>query len=369
MRVLVWQWSRFGGAPRFAAALADGLRALPDTESVLSLSTGAEFLHSAAAPACDLPVATYAGLAGFALRFAAAPFAVRPLAGRIRALAPDVAVCALPGPLDLLMAAALRRLHVPFVVLVHDADHHPGDGLPLQMLLQRALCRRAAAIGALSGHVGARLAAQGLAGTRARPLIRLRHPPMGFAVPPPRTRHAQSLRLLFFGRLLPYKGLDLLLDALVLLGPQPGLAVRVVGHGSDSGVLQRLRALPDVTVENRWVPEDEVSALVGWADAVVLPYREASQSGVAAVALAAGRRVLGTCVGGLAEQLAGNPLAMLCKPDAASLADGVRRLLDDPVLAGEPGPADSAAAWRDMAAALRHELQTLPRRNMSPRGA
>ena len=82
------------------------------------------------------------------------------LAGRLRGLAPDVAICAMPGPLDLLMAAALHRLGIPMVVTVHDADLHPGDGLPLQMALQRALIRRATALVALTGHVANRLRQQ-----------------------------------------------------------------------------------------------------------------------------------------------------------------------------------------------------------------
>ncbi len=367
MRALVWQWSRRGSAPRFATLLADGLRRLPDTEALLSLSTRAELLRSVSAPRCDLPVATYDGLAGFVLRAAAGLFTVRPLAARIRALAPDVAVCALPGPLDLLMATALRHVAVPFVVLVHDADLHPGDGLPLQTALQRALCRRAAALGALSGYVGEQLIAQGLAG-HPRPLLRLNHPPMNFAAPPPRIRPPQSLRLLSFGRLLPYKGLDLLADALALLGPQPGLEVRIVGHGPASDVLNRLRAMPGVTVENRWVPEDEIGALLGWSDALVLSYREASQSGVAAAALAAGRRVLGTRVGGLAEQLACNDLALLCEPDATSVAAGLRQLLDERVPVAGAEPADAATAWRDMAATLRDGLAMLLQ-NTSSHGA
>jgi glycosyltransferase involved in cell wall biosynthesis len=89
---------------------------------------------------------------------------------------------------------------------------------------------------------------------------------------------------------------------------------------------------------------------------------------VAAAALAAGRRVLGTRVGGLAEQLAGNDLAMLCEPDAASLAAGLRRLLDDPVTTAGAEPAGAATAWRDMAATLRDGLAMLLE-NTSPRSA
>lgn len=358
MNVLVWQWGRFGSGPRLAATLADALRALPGTGAVLSLASGAELLRSSAAPHCDLPVATYAGMPTFLLRAMCTPVAVRRLAERIAGLRPDVAVCMMPGPLDLVMAGALRRIGVPFVVLVHEADPHPGDGRPLQMWLQRALCRRAAAIGALTSHVGARLRAQGLAGTHDRPLFLLSHPPVAFDVPPRRTDPDRTLRLLAFGRLLPYKGLDLLAEALSLLGPSPRLAVRIVGSGPESAPLAALRALPGVTVENRWVAEDEIGTLLGWSDALVLPYREASQSGVAAAALAAGRRVLATRVGGLAEQLAHAPGAILCEPDPKSLLAGLRRLLETPG-AVDAVPADAEAAWRELAASLVRQIQVL----------
>jgi glycosyltransferase involved in cell wall biosynthesis len=110
-----------------------------------------------------------------------------------------------------------------------------------------------------------------------------------------------------------------------------------------------LQALPGVTVENRWVLEDEVGDLLGWSDALVLPYREASQSGVAAAALAAGRRVLATRVGGLEEQLAGAPGAILCEPDAESLLAGLRRLLDRPRGTDFPFAVDTSTAfpWND----------------------
>jgi glycosyltransferase involved in cell wall biosynthesis len=348
-RVLVWQWGRFGGAPRFATQLAEGFSELPGIEVSLSLSSGAEILREDSPPRCDLLVDTYGTVAGFIIRAATAPFSLRGLIRRIRALRPDIAVCALPGPLDLLMAVALWWLRVPFFVLVHDADAHPGDGFPLQMKLQRVLCRRANAVAVLTAYVGDRLLSQKLAGTPGRPLVRLRHPPMRYTFPPPREREQGVFRLLSFGRLLPYKGLDLLADSLKLLGAHPGLVVRVVGSGPESQELSILRDLPGVTVENRWVPETEVGAVFGWADAVVLSYREASQSGVAACALAAHRHVVATNVGGLAEQLGDEPLAILCEPTASSLANGIRLVIGEP----RHAPAVRAAdGWREIGRSL-----------------
>jgi len=84
--------------------------------------------------------------------------------------------------------------------------------------------------------------------------------------------------------------------------------------------------------------------LLGWSDALILPYREASQSGVAAAAIAAGRPVIATNVGGLREQLSVSPQAVLCDPDADCLSQAILHWLDTPVQLTTP--VDSTAAWR-----------------------
>ena len=67
MKILVWQWGRFGGGPLMAVELAAALRAQPGFAVVLSLARGAEIC---ATSPCDWPVKTYAGRAGFMWRVA-----------------------------------------------------------------------------------------------------------------------------------------------------------------------------------------------------------------------------------------------------------------------------------------------------------
>lgn len=351
MRILVWQWGRRGAGPLFATRLAEALRSVTGTEVVLSLATGAEILQAEAAPYCDLPVDTYTGAASYVWKLLQTPRVVTSLIRRIRALKPDMAICAMPGPLDLLHLGALRRLRIPVVVMVHDADRHPGDGYPLLMTLQRQLVRRADAVVALSNHVASRLVEQG-AVDHGRLFVQ-RIPPLVFGpLPPPPRAHGGAPRLLFFGRLLPYKGLNLLQAAMRELQPACSWVLRVVGTGPESTDLDALGAIPGVTVENRWVPDNEIGALIAWADILVLPYLEASQSGVAPTAIAAGRIVVGTRVGGLAEQLGNERLARLCEPNAASLAAALRELLRELPRATFPQPTDPRRNWEEFAREL-----------------
>lgn len=359
MRVLVWQWGRRGGGPRFAACLARGLSELPDAEALLALSSGAEILRAPDAPRCDLALPFYESIPGLVGRALRAPLFVAATTRWLGDAAPALAICALPGPLDLLMHAALRRAGVPMAVVVHDADPHPGDGYPMLAALNRALVRRADGVIALTEHVAARLRAQGVVQAGVPLLTGAGHPPFAFGAAPPPRAHGGKLRVLSFGRLLPYKGLDLLADALRRLGERE-MEVRVVGQGPESAGLAALRALPWVAVENRWVEESEIGALIAWADLLVLPYREASQSGVAAAALAAGRFILSTRVGGLIEQLGAEPLATLCDPEAASIAAALDWFLTAPPPAVAATNAD--AAWRDLARTMLDGLApVLPR--------
>jgi glycosyltransferase involved in cell wall biosynthesis len=364
MRILIWQWGRRGAGPLYAAGLATHMRALPGITPILSLSAQAEILATADPPRCELPFATYESAKGLLRRAAAAPFLIAGLTRRLRALAPDIALCGMPAALDFVMMAALRRAGIPTLVVIHDADIHPGDGVPFQAALQRRQIRQAQGLVALTDHVAARLHEQGA--VRGRPLLRGVLPPFIFGPPaPPPGAHGGPLRLLSFGRLLPYKGIDLLAEAIRLRPSRGDYVLRVVGSGPESEPLAQLRTMPDVTVENRWVPEAELADLLGWSDALVLSHREASQSGVAAAAIAAGRWVISTRVGGLVEQLADEPLARFCDTTPDAIAAAIEALIADPPPVAPR--ADPHEAWREAALALVTQIEHAGRlRNIRP---
>ena len=171
----------------------------------LSLSTGAEVMHGPDGASCELPVETYTGVAGLAWRLIQAPITIMKLSKRLRRLDPQLAVCAMPGPLDLLMILALHRFGIPAAVIVHDAEAHPGDRIPLLQMSQRALLRRADLVILLSMHVAERLRANGSL-RPATPIIVASLPPLSFGAVAPLAARAGPRRLLCFGRLRAYKG-------------------------------------------------------------------------------------------------------------------------------------------------------------------
>jgi glycosyltransferase involved in cell wall biosynthesis len=359
MKALVWHWGRRGAGPLFAARLAAAMGELPGCSVRLSLAAGAEILTTPDAPVCHWREPTYESRLGFLAQRLAGPLVAARTLGHVQAERPDIAICAMPALLDGRMVGALGRAGIPYAAIVHDAAAHPGEGLNFRVMDQRRMLRRASCLFPLTRHVETGLLRQGF-GRGGQVVAKLWHPPIGFAAAPAARMPGARPRILYFGRLLPYKGLDLLASALERMGPARGFDVRICGDGPASRSLERLRALPGVVVEQRWFADGELPGLLEWADGLVLPYREASQSGVAALAIAAGRHVLATNVGGLPEQLGGLARGMLCDPEPAAIAAGLARLV---ARLGEPAAerVDAAADWRRMAGAMREALSGVMR--------
>ena len=125
------------------------------------------------------------------------------------------------------------------------------------------------------------------------------------AVPEGRRSPRDRLVLLQFGKLKPYKGVDLLLKALSLMPQQlrRRVDVRVVGKPyMDTAAIERFveaNGLGDcVTFRLEFVDDAEVERLFADADAILLPYREIDASGVAMSAIARGLPVLATAIEG-----------------------------------------------------------------------
>jgi len=71
-----------------------------------------------------------------------------------------------------------------------------------------------------------------------------------------------------------------------------------------------LAALPSVELDLGWKSDRNLIAHLDWADIAVLPYIEASQSGIAPMIFKRGRPVIATPVGGLPEQVRSRALRL-----------------------------------------------------------
>jgi glycosyltransferase involved in cell wall biosynthesis len=231
------------------------------------------------------------------------------------------------------IAPFLKQAGRRYVIIIHDATPHPGDvtGLACNWLLRDAV--HADRVITLSSSVTTALLTKRR--IPSEKIVTLFHPLMTYTQKPAHaTWHGERpLRLLFFGRMMDYKGLPLLVAALHELRTKGlMLDVTVAGEGDLKGQRQRLESL-GVTVINRWLRDDEVSSLLATHDALVLTHIEASQSGCAAAALGAGLPVIATPVGGLVEQVAHEVNGLVAeRADAAAVACQIRRMAKNPHL-------------------------------------
>ncbi|WJH37622.1 glycosyltransferase family 4 protein (plasmid) [Aliirhizobium terrae] len=141
-----------------------------------------------------------------------------------------------------------------------------------------------------------------------------------------------SLRVLLFGRVFAYKGLEQLVRAEAMLrGALPNLKVIVAGRGDDPWIFKPLMGdAGHYDIRNRFIEDAEVAQLFLDADIVVLPYTEASQSGVLNLAAAFGKPVIVTDVGELRATVQPNGLGLVVPPgDAEQLAQAIRLLAEN----------------------------------------
>jgi len=125
-------------------------------------------------------------------------------------------------------------------------------------------------------------------------------------VPLPVTLPEDRPVILFCGFVRPYKGLDILLDALPHVLEEQPVHLLVAGefwNGEEQYRAQigRLNLEEYVTIVDRYLSNEELSACISAADVVVLPYRSATQSAIVQLAFGLGKPVITTDVGGLPD--------------------------------------------------------------------
>lgn len=116
---------------------------------------------------------------------------------------------------------------------------------------------------------------------------------------------ASKTNFLFFGRISEYKGLHILAQAFAKLeNEDSNVSLMVAGSGDFSDYEEEFKSLKNVHVENRYIKDEEVGNFFDDPSVVlVLPYLDATQSGVTPIALEYNVPIIASDSGGLKEQL------------------------------------------------------------------
>jgi glycosyltransferase involved in cell wall biosynthesis len=135
-----------------------------------------------------------------------------------------------------------------------------------------------------------------------------------------------SPTVLLFGRLEQYKGVEVLAEAMPQVWKErPDVRLVVAGTGPAAALVP---ADARVSLLDRYIPEPDVDTLLAHASLVVLPYTQASQSGVGMLATGAGVPVVVSDLGALPE-LACDPSFVVEAGNPAALAAAILRHVDD----------------------------------------
>ena len=137
---------------------------------------------------------------------------------------------------------------------------------------------------------------------------------------------------LFFGLIRDYKGLDLLLKAWAKWMPD-GRKLLIAGEFYASrekyiSLIEELGLQDRVVLHDRFIADEDVKYYFSAADALVLPYRTATQSGVTQIAYNFSLPMIVTRVGGLPEIVPDGRVGLVCEADAESIKEALEALYD-----------------------------------------
>lgn len=317
-RLLLMSLGRNGGMPKYAAAIAEALGASGRSCETMC-AIGSEHPIPGA-----WRIPTYRDMPTLLLSSVLMLPMVLLLMAWLR-IAAGVSVVYFPyahtwTPIMLVWA---RLLGCRAVVTFHDYRPHLGEGGPLTRFILWLTSRLATHFIFLSAHVRNEAVADRAAIGPVSTVI-----PHGlFSLPGLAEKAPDDLRdavrtLLFMGRISKYKGVELLVHAFGV-AQLPGC--RLVIAGKSNYPVETSAFPPGIEFIDRFLDEAEMATLVNDADVIVLPYLEATQSGIVTIGIDSATPMVCTRVPGLREQLAEDE-AVYCEPEVAELAHALRQV-------------------------------------------
>jgi glycosyltransferase involved in cell wall biosynthesis len=135
--------------------------------------------------------------------------------------------------------------------------------------------------------------------------------------------------ILFFGFIRKYKGLDLLLEAMKILKKE-NIKLLIAGEfyedeKSYHEQIKKLDIADQLILKTGFIQDSEVKYYLCAADAVIQPYRNATQSGVTPLAYHFEKPMIVTNVGGLPSLVPDEKAGIVVEPEPTAIANGIRK--------------------------------------------
>lgn len=251
------------------------------------------------------------------------------LISAIKRFRPDCIFSTMVHPWHNVIFAILGK-SIKRIKIIHDVQPHKGEDSFMYRILNRGDIRIADFWIVLTNLAKKQLVEQGI---DAEKICIIPHANFGGYASDSITLSTNIVhRIAFIGRINKYKGVDVLLKAFQqVLHYLPDLKLIIAGSGDCSEYMSMIERLGvAVDLQNRWIADEEIPLIIDKVDFVVLPYIEATQSGVIPLSFAFGKTVIATNVGGIPEQVPPGVGVLVPSSDSVALGNAILNMYEQP---------------------------------------
>lgn len=142
---------------------------------------------------------------------------------------------------------------------------------------------------------------------------------------------AKNINFLFFGRIEKYKGISVLVEAYKKITLEySNVTLTIAGKGNIKEFVNTTHQIKGLNIENRYIPDEEVGAFFDGPNVcTILPYLDATQSGVIPIAIEYGTPIIASNTGGLKEQMLDGAFGIFSSPgDIEGLYEAMKQIIE-----------------------------------------
>jgi len=301
------------GCVEYAAAFQ---KKLSEEETIVMASHASKSMFSKV----DIAIETYTGWFSFALRSLRIKSELKKILDNINRQHSNLTIMfPVFHPWNNIIASWANKNSVPVTSVIHDVEMHLGEGNSKIEILQKQLMQKSTWTIFLTESEKEKAINKN--GVQKEKGIVIPHPLIKTKAQH-KLPHSKHLKVLYLGRLKKYKGIQLLIDACREMEIEK---LTIAGEGD----------LPLNFVDNKIelirerLSENEMDKLIAAHHVLVLPYVQATQSGILTLGVNANIPMVITELPGLTEQLPKNA-AVWCEPNVSSLKAALESLAADP---------------------------------------
>ncbi len=332
MKILIWYWGRKGGGAKYSEEIARGFINLDKENTFLSFSKQSDIFDNVnKLTDKSFHINTYGSKIGFLLKSILLPVLIIRFIIFVKINKITHIYTTMPHIWTVLFIPFFKIVKILHIITIHDATPHPGDPV-IWKLINKFLVNNAYRIVVLSNYVKKELIKYYR--LESKSIIVSIHGLLSYSNLDYKEKvfNENSLRLVFFGRIEKYKGLEYLLKAQIELEKEYNdIYLEVYGSGNIDSYKKLIKNIKNIKLENRWLEDDEIYDIFSKPCINIATYIEASQSGTIPIALSSGIPTIATNIGALSEQVINNETGIVIESEniSSNLVQVIEKLYHD----------------------------------------